>query len=151
MQKASARLVKMKGSKIPYSWKPELTTYEQMCEDYNATPEEFMVVYADDEPIAAAIIQVGDKTEWAQWPTKKHAIYGYRFAGNPDSPIEKTKLLFPALKQYAKQVKTEAVRIDIAEFEHAKLRLYKSQGFKQVGICGDGVAPEKYILLECDI
>lgn len=62
----------------------------------------------------------------------------------------KTKIIFGALKKYAISIGIPVIRIDIAEFEVGKLRLYKSQGFKQVGICKDSDSPDYYILMEYD-
>jgi len=149
MQKASARLEAMgKLGNFPRAWRPENTTMEKILNDYEATPEEFIVVYVDDEAVASGILQRGDRLKWAKWPTEKEALYGYRFAGNPDSGIEKTRLVFDALKEYGKSIGVPVIRIDCADFERAKLRLYMSQGFEQVGSQKEG--DENWVLLEYD-
>ena len=150
MKKAGERLVRIKGEKIPHSWKPQFLNMNYIVDDLEVEPNEFVVVYADDKPIASAILQKGDKTGWAQWPTDKNALYGYRFSGNPDYPLSKTKIIFDAMKKYAADIGIPVIRIDIAEYETGKLRLYKSQGFKQVGISKDDNSPENYLLLEYD-
>jgi len=150
IQKAGARLAHRKGDNIPYSWHKQFLNMDYIVDDLNAAPEEFIVIYADDVPIASAILQKKDKTHWADWPTQKEALYGYRYAGNPDISLSKTKIIFDALKKYAISIGIPVIRIDIADYELSKLRLYCSQGFRQVGICQDTDSPEKYILLEYD-
>lgn len=150
MKKAGKRLKDRKGEKIPYSWQTQFLNMETIIDDLEVSSDEFVVIYADNKPIASAILQKVDKTQWAEWPTKKDALYGYRYAGNPDYPMFKTKIIFDALKEYALSIDIPVIRIDIAEYEIGKLRLYKSQGFKQVGICKDSDSPENYILMEYD-
>lgn len=150
MKKAGERLFYRKGEKMPYSWQARFLNIEDIVDDLDVSPDEFLVIYADDKPIASAILQKYDKTQWADWPTKKEALYGYRYAGNPEFKMFKTKIIFGALKKYAISIGIPVIRIDIAEFEVGKLRLYKSQGFKQVGICKDSDSPDYYILMEYD-
>ena len=149
MEKASARLASLgKLDKFPIAWRPENTNMKSMLSDYDAKPDEFKVVFVDDEPIAAGILQKGDRLKWAKWPCAKNALYGYRFAGNPESSMSKTKIVFDILKDYGKSIGVPVIRIDCADFERAKLRLYMSQGFKQVGIQKE--KSETWILLEFD-
>lgn len=149
MKKASKRLVK-KNKKAPESWQEKYINQKYIIDDLNVSSEEFVVVYDDDKPIASAILQKRDKTQWAKWPTEKLALYGYKYAGNPDYSISKTKIIFDALKKYGQSIGIPVIRIDIADFELVKLRLYKSQGFKQVGQAIDYDTKENYILLEYD-
>jgi len=150
MKKAGEKLARVKGEKIPYSWQQKFLNMDWIVDDLEVAPDEFVVIYADDKPIASAILQKGDKTGWAQWPTQKNALYGYRYAGNPDFPMFKTKIIFDELKKYAAKIGIPVIRIDIAEYEIGKLRLYESQGFVRVGISKDNNSPENYLLLEYD-
>lgn len=150
MQKAGARLARVRGEKIPHSWRPEFLNMDYIIDDFNVSPDEFLVIYADDKPIASAILQYGDKIKWAVWPTEKPALYGNRYSGNPDFQMFKTKIIFDAMKKYAADIGVPVIRIDIAESELAKKRLYESQGFKTVGIvkCDDFVG--NCLLMEYD-
>lgn len=149
MQAAGHRMATL-GKATPHSWQEKYLNMEYIVDDLNVSPDEFIVLYLDDKPIAAAILQKYDKTHWANWPTEKPAVYGYKYAGNPEYPIAKTKIVFDAMKQYAAQIGRPVVRIDISDYEGAKLRLYQSQGFRQVGVARDTDSPETYLLLEYD-
>ncbi len=150
MQRAGARMERIKGDKIPRSWHADQLDIDTIIDDYDVSPDEFLVIYDDDKPIAAAVLQHGDKTKWASWPTQKDALYGYRYAGNPDYPMFKTPIIFDALKKYATSIGVPVIRIDIGEWELGKKRLYESQGFKTVGISSDGDSTERFLLLEYD-
>lgn len=150
MRKAGQRLAETHRRKYPFTWNKEYLNQDYINENLNVDPSEYIVVYMDDKPIASAILQHGDKTQWANWPTKKDALYGYKYAGNPDYPIFKTKIIFDALKKYAADIGVPVIRIDIADYELAKKRLYESQGFKTVAISQDDDSPEYYLLMEYD-
>lgn len=148
MQKAAKRIANKVADKNISNWwnVDRLQSINQIAVEHNATLDEFFVIYADDAPIAAAILQKQNKA--GLWSDDKPALYGYRYAANPDYPMFRTGIIFEVLKQYANSIGVPTIRIDIAEFEKPKLRLYQSVGFK---IVGEIVDDEKCLLLELDV
>lgn len=128
-RKASQRM--SKRGEVEYIWKEEILNFNDILLGYPISKNDFFVIYFDDKPVAAAILQEDEDY-----------LLGQRYAGNPTySNIFKTKDIFNILKTHSLNL-GKNIKIGFNKKNKAKLRLYESQGFLISEI------NEDYILLE---
>ncbi|MDR2933722.1 MAG: GNAT family N-acetyltransferase [Rickettsiales bacterium] len=139
-----------KGFTLGDTWQVQNINLEYLIRAYNATPDNFIVMFVNDNPIMTCILQDYDTRD--TWPiaddNKKYyyisklAVYPkYRGNGFAD-------LFLNQIKRMAIQKKFDGIRLDVGAKQTGLLKLYVRNEFEKVGMLHSERTNSDWVLYE---